>query len=59
MRERIIVLKESERRDIVVVTHSVLIKHLFGDLRIYLPKAGWESYTTREDKEGGSVLIPV
>ena len=36
-----------------------LLKFLSGDLGIDLPKAGWESYTIREDGEGGSVLVPI
>ena len=57
--ERIRKLKDGERRDAVVVTHGVFMKHLSGDLGIDLPKAGWESYTIKEDEEGGSVLVPV
>lgn len=59
LRERITALKDGERRDTVVVTHGVFMKHLSGDPEIDLPKAGWESYTIKEDGEGGSVLVPV
>ncbi|KFZ22607.1 hypothetical protein V502_02872 [Pseudogymnoascus sp. VKM F-4520 (FW-2644)] len=59
LRERIIALRDGERRDTVVVTHGVFMKHLSGDPEIDLPKAGWESYTIKEDEEGGSVLVPV
>jgi hypothetical protein len=33
------------------------MKHLTGYLGIDLSKAGWESYTIRGDKDGGSVLV--
>lgn len=59
LRERIVALKDSERRDIVVVTHGVFMKYLSGDPAIDLPKAGWKSYAMKEDGEGGSVFIPV
>ncbi|CZR65942.1 uncharacterized protein PAC_15842 [Phialocephala subalpina] len=59
LRERIVALKDSERRDVVVVTHGVFMKYLSGDPEIDLPKAGWESYTIKEDEERGSVLVPV
>jgi hypothetical protein len=52
-------LKDSERGDVVVITHGVFMKHLSGDQGIDLPKAGWKSYTIKEDEEGGGVLVPV
>lgn len=59
MSERIRALKDGERRDVVVVTHGIFMKHLSSDPGIDLLKAAWQSYTIKEDEEGGSVLIPV
>jgi hypothetical protein len=36
--------EEGERKDIVVVTHGVFMKHLSGDPTIDLPKAGWKRF---------------
>jgi broad specificity phosphatase PhoE len=58
LRSRIVASRESERRDIVVVTHGIFMKYLSGDPAIDLPKAGWKSYTIEDDGEGGGVLIP-
>ena len=58
LRERVMASKDSERRDIVVVTHGVFMKYLSGDPAIDLPKAGWKS-STIEEGEGGGVFIPV
>jgi broad specificity phosphatase PhoE len=57
LREIIVALKDGERRDIVVVTHGVFMKHLVGDPGIDLPKAGWKSYTIEEGEEGGGVFV--
>jgi broad specificity phosphatase PhoE len=58
VRERIVALKDSKRRDVVVVTHGVFMKYLVGDPGIDLPKAGWKSYTIDQGEEGGSVFVP-
>jgi hypothetical protein len=38
LREQIAALKESEQRDIIIVTHGVFMKHLLRDPEIDLPK---------------------
>jgi broad specificity phosphatase PhoE len=57
--EQIAALKDSERTDIVIVTHGVFMKHLSGDFEIDLPKAGWKSYAIEEDEVGIVVLKSV
>jgi broad specificity phosphatase PhoE len=57
VRERAVLLKDSKKRDIVIVTHGVFMQFLVGDQEIDLPKAGWKSYTV-EEGEGGSVFVP-
>jgi broad specificity phosphatase PhoE len=57
VRKRADQLKDSKKRDIVIVTHGVFMKFLVGDQEIDLPKAGWKSYTV-EEGEGGSVFVP-
>jgi broad specificity phosphatase PhoE len=57
VRKRAVQLKDSKKRDIVIVTHGVFMKFLVGDQEIDLPKAGWKSYTV-EKGEGGSVFVP-
>jgi broad specificity phosphatase PhoE len=57
VRERAVQLKDSNKRDIVIVTHGVFMKFLVGDEEIDLPKAGWKSYTV-EEGERGSVFVP-
>jgi hypothetical protein len=59
LRERIAALKESKRKDIIVVTHRVFTKFLVDDPTIDLPKARWKSYWVVEDKDKGYVLVPV
>jgi hypothetical protein len=56
-RERAVVLKDSKRRDIVIVKLGVFMKYLVGDPEIDLPKAGWKSYTVEEGEEGGSLFV--
>ncbi|KAK4183945.1 histidine phosphatase superfamily [Podospora australis] len=50
--------KETERKDVVVVTHGVFMKFLVQDPEIDLPKAGWKAFTV-EEKGDGAVLVPV
>jgi broad specificity phosphatase PhoE len=61
MRERFrqltLALHGKERRDIVVITHGVFMKFLSGEENIDLPKAGWKSYTIKENKEDGLVIL--
>jgi len=59
LRKRIEVLKQGERKDVVVITHGVFMKFLSGDKEIDLPKAGWKSFTVEEGEGGGAVLLPV
>ncbi|KAK9371412.1 histidine phosphatase superfamily [Lipomyces kononenkoae] len=47
----------SEREDIVVVTHGAFMKHLSGDPDVDLPKAGWRSYTIERGEDGNFVLV--
>lgn len=49
-------LKDSEKRDIIVVTHGVFMKFLSRDRDIDLPKAGWRSFAI-DSGEGGSVRL--
>jgi hypothetical protein len=57
--EKIVTLKDSKRRDVVIVAHGVFMKYLVGDPEIDLPKAGWKSYTTEKDATRGSICIPI
>ena len=59
LRERVRALKDSEKKDIVVVTHGAFVKQLTGDPNIDLPKAAWKSFTVKGDENGDSVLVPV
>ncbi len=59
LRERIATLKESKRKDIIVVMHGMFTKFLVDDPTIDLPKAGWKSYWIVEDKDKEDVLVPV
>ncbi|KAI9809224.1 MAG: hypothetical protein M1825_002515 [Sarcosagium campestre] len=43
-------LGELEGKDIVVVTHGNFMKHLSGDYKIDLPKAGWKAFAIKEIK---------
>jgi hypothetical protein len=54
-----VALKESGRRDIVIVTHGVFMKHLSGDPEVDLPKAGWKSYTIGEGEEESVTFVPI
>lgn len=50
----------NERKDIVVVTHGMFMKYLSGEEDIDLPKAGWKSYTFKNDEENKeATLSPV
>lgn len=52
-------LADSEKRDVVVVTHGGFMKVLSGEPDIDLPKAGWKSYTIGSDGNDSAILIPV
>ncbi|KAH8600653.1 histidine phosphatase superfamily [Bisporella sp. PMI_857] len=52
-------LNDKEKRDVVIVTHGVFMKFLTEEPEIDLPKAGWKSYTVRNDKVHGLMLVPI
>jgi hypothetical protein len=58
VRERAVVLKDSKRRDIVIIAHGVFVKYLVSDLEIDLLKTGWKSYIIEEGEEGGNFFVP-
>lgn len=41
----------SEKKDVLVVTHGVFMKFLAEDESIDLPKAGWKAYTVEETSD--------
>ncbi|KAK9358233.1 histidine phosphatase superfamily [Lipomyces starkeyi] len=57
--DRVVALQDRNRRDIAVVTHGVFMKHLSGDPQIDLPKAGWRTYTIKQDEGGSVALAPI
>jgi len=50
-------LKNSKKRDIVIVTHGVFMKFLTEESDIDLPKAGWKSYTIEKGREPDVKLV--
>jgi broad specificity phosphatase PhoE len=53
-------LRGNEKRDNVVVTHGMFIKYLSDEEDIDLPKAGWKSYTSKDDVEDkANMMTPV
>ena len=48
---------DDRRKDIVVVTHGVFMKHLSGDTTIDLPKAGWKSFRLVKSAGGDDFIF--
>jgi broad specificity phosphatase PhoE len=55
----IAVQKDSERRDVIVVTHNDSMIDLTGDHELNLPMASWRSYILEENSEGHMKIVAI